>query len=118
MKSILIILAHAAAGWILCGFTMGAGMALMPLTAALVVHAFAAPLIFAFVARVYFRRFRFTTPLQTAIVFLGFVMLADVVVVAAVIEKSLDMFKSVLGTWLPFLLIFLATWKTGAITKP
>jgi hypothetical protein len=38
-----------------------------------------------------------------------------VFVVALLVEKSFDMFRSVLGTWLPFALIFLATWLTGIV---
>jgi hypothetical protein len=41
----------------------------------------------------------------------------DVFVVALLIEGSFDMFKSVLGTWLPFLLIFLSTWWTGLAVR-
>ena len=35
------------------------------------------------------------------------VMLLDLVVVAGALQRSLEMFKSVPGTWLPFVLIFL-----------
>jgi hypothetical protein len=117
MKKTLIILAHSMAGWILCGLTMGLGMRLFPLTTALIIHAIAAPLFFILLSWVYFRKFGFTTPLQTAIIFVAFVIFMDVFIVAAVIERSFEMFESFLGTWLPFLLIFLSTWKIGSITR-
>jgi hypothetical protein len=60
----------------------------------------------------YFRRYAFTSPLQTAAAFLGVVVL-DLFLVAPVFEKSYAMFSSVLGTWIPFALIFAATYVTG-----
>ncbi len=104
-------------GWILCGLTMGLGMGLLSLTSALIIHAIAAPLFFILLSWFYFKKFSFTTPLQTSIIFMAFVIFMDVLIVAAVIEKSFKMFESFLGTWLPFLLIFLSTWITGSIIK-
>jgi hypothetical protein len=37
--------------------------------------------------------------------------------VIVLIERSFDMFRSPLGTWLPFLLIFLASFLTGIATQ-
>jgi hypothetical protein len=39
----------------------------------------------------------------------------DIVVVAGFVERDSSMFESVIGTWLPFVLIFLTTWATGAL---
>ena len=47
----------------------------------------------------------------------GFVILADFFVVGLLINRSLEMFTSIVGTWLPFTLIFLSTWITGLVTK-
>jgi hypothetical protein len=42
----------------------------------------------------------------------------DFVVVALIINRNLDMFSSMLGTWLPFGLIFTSAYLTGlAVTK-
>jgi hypothetical protein len=117
MEKALIILAHAMAGWILCGLTMALGTRYFSLTTALIIHVSAAPLFFILLSWLYFKKFSFTTPLQTAIIFVAFVILMDVFVVAAVIERSFEMFESFLGTWLPFVLIFLSTWETGSIIK-
>jgi len=73
----VIILAHAAVGWALCFATIGMAMAFLPLDVALTVHAIAAPMIFWAVSTVYFSRFGYTTPLQTAVAFGGFVIVAD-----------------------------------------
>ena len=43
------------------------------------------------------------------------VALLDAVVVAGGVLHSLKMFGSIAGTWLPFALIFLATWATGEL---
>ncbi len=114
-SKIAIILAHALVGWALCAVTMGIGMAVTSLDKALIIHTILAPVFFAGVSLVYFNRFHFTTPLQTAAIFLGVVMAMDVFVVALLINRSLEMFTSLLGTWIPFLLIFLSTYLTGTI---
>jgi hypothetical protein len=44
---VTITLAHGLAGWALCRATMGISMSRWPLAQALVIHAIAAPLIFA-----------------------------------------------------------------------
>ncbi len=48
-----------------------------------------------------------------ASIFVGFVILVDFFLVALIINKSMDMFASFIGTWLPFMLIFTATYLTG-----
>ena len=117
LRKILIILAHAFAGWFLCAATMGIGMAVTTAQTTLIVHAVGAPLYFALVSWIYFTRFRYTSPLVTAAVFVGFVILVDFFVVALLVLQSLAMFGSWLGTWLPFVLIFGSTLMTGTIIK-
>jgi hypothetical protein len=114
-RQIKIILAHAFVGWILCAATMGIGMAFTSLKNTLVVHAIATPVYFAFVSSIYFKKFNYTTPVATALIFVGFVAIVDFFVVALLINKSLEMFYSFLGTWIPFALIFLSTYCTGLI---
>ncbi len=113
LKHSLVLLAHAFVGWALCGLTMGIGMATTSLSKALIIHAVVVPVIFAFVSSVYFKRFRYTSPLQTAIVFVSVVIVLDILIVALLIERSFEMFASILGTWLPFLLIFVSTYLAG-----
>lgn len=100
-------------GWAFCGAVMGIGMSVTSPDNALIVHAIAAPVIFTALSAIYFTRFGYTTPLQTAAAFLGIVVLMDFFLVALVINRSFDMFYSVLGTWLPFALIFASTYLTG-----
>lgn len=115
LRKVLIILAHAFVGWALCAATIGIGMSVTSPQTALIAHAIGAPLYFFSVSLVYFTRFNYTAPLQTALLFVGFVAVVDFFVVALVILGSLDMFASLLGTWIPFALIFTSTWLTGLL---
>jgi len=111
----VVILLHAFIDWALCAATMGIGMAVTTSQAILVIHAILAPIFFGLVAWVYFTRFHYTKPLSTAAIFTAFVMLMDFFVVALLILHSLAMFASLLGTWIPFALIFLSTLLTGLV---
>lgn len=114
-KKVAIVLAHAFVGWLLCAATMGIGMAVLPLNTALVVHAMAAPVFFVGVSVFYWSKFGYTGPLQTALIFVGFVIAMDFFVVAMLINRSFEMFTGLLGTWIPFALIFTSTWVTGLV---
>ena len=112
-KKNFIILIHAFVGWGLCGAIIGIGRNVTSMQVTLIVHAIGAPIFFTIITLIYFRWFRYTTALQTATVFIFFVILMDVLVVALLIEKSFEMFTSILGTWLPFALIFTSVYLTG-----
>jgi hypothetical protein len=112
-RKAITILVHALIGWALCGATMGIGMASMSLQNALIVHAIGAPIYFTILSWVYFTKFNYTTPLRTAIYFVAFVIGMDFFVVALMINKSLEIFGGLLGTWIPFALIFASTYLTG-----
>jgi hypothetical protein len=117
LRTSIIILIHAFIGWALCAATMGIGMAVTSLQNALIIHAAFAPVYFAIVSLTYFRKFNYTTHLQTALIFVGFVIAFDFFVVALSINRNLEMFYSLLGTWIPFALIFLSTYTTGLIVN-
>ncbi len=112
-KKLLTIIVFALIGWTLCFATMGIGQALFPLQTALTIHAIAAPIFFGLLSISYFKRFNYTTPLQTALLFVGIVIGLDFFVVALLILRSTEMFRSILGTWIPFALIFASTYLTG-----
>ncbi len=109
----LVVLIYAFMGWTLCGVVMFIGTAVTTEFIALIIHAVAAPIIFAVVSSYYFKKYDLTTPLETAALFVGFFVLLDLVVVAHLINKSLAMFGNVLETWIPFALIFISTYYTG-----
>jgi len=96
---------------------MGIGIAISNLERAMIVHAVAAPVIFGAVFFIYFTYFGFVRPLAAAAAFAGIVIAMDLVVVAGLIQRSLEMFQSVWGTWLPFGLIFAASYAVGRVIR-
>jgi hypothetical protein len=113
IQKTIVLLLHAFVGWALCAATMGIGMALTSLETTLIVHAIGAPIFFFIVSLVYYKKFSYTTPMQTAVIFTTFVILVDFFLVAMVINRSFEMFSSLLGTWIPFGLIYASTWLAG-----
>lgn len=114
-SQIIKVLSLGLLGWALCGAIMFVGMSVTSLETTLVVHAVGAPLIFAAISWFYFTRLRYTPPLRTAVIFTSLVIFMDLFLVALVINRSLEMFRSLLGTWIPFGLIFLSTYLTGLV---
>lgn len=112
-KKGVFVLVLAFVGWAICAAIIGIGMTVSSQMNALIAHAIGAPIVFALISLFYFKRLRYTTPLQTAVIFLAFVILMDFFVVAFAIMRSFEMFTSALGTWIPFVLIFLSTYATG-----
>lgn len=117
IRKVIIILIHAFIIWAICAATMGIGMAVTSVENTLIIHVIAAPIISVIMSLIYFKKFNYTTPLQTAILFLSFVFFMDAFVVALLILKSFEMFASFLGTWIPFALIFLSTYLTGLYVR-
>jgi len=113
----LILLVHALLGWAVCGGTVALGRQLLPLNQALIVHAVIAPLVFAALSWHYFKRFPFSSPLGTALAFLTVVVGLDLFVVAPLFEHNYAMFTSALGTWIPFALIFTASYVIGWLAR-
>lgn len=111
----LVILAHAFILWAVCGAIMFVGMGIWSMDTTLVVHAVGAPIIAVVISLIYFKKFNYTSPFVTAALFVGFVILVDFFLVAMVINQSFEMFQSFIGTWLPFILIFSATYLTGRL---
>jgi hypothetical protein len=111
----IIVIIHAFIGWALCAAIMIIGRQIIDLQTTLIIHAIAAPIIFFLVSLVYFKFFNYISPFQTASIFTAFVIIIDVVLVAIFIEKSFAMFTSLIGTWIPFFLIFLSTFITGKL---
>jgi hypothetical protein len=113
IKKPLIILSLGIIGWAACGLIMYGLLNITTVYLSLIIHFMAAPFIFLAISNVYFTKCGYTSPLVTAIIFTAIVMALDFFVVALVIEHNLEMFESVMGTWLPFLFIFLTVWLRG-----
>ena len=54
-------------------------------------------------------------PLLRAAAITIIVILLDALLVAPFFERSYAMFRSVIGTWLPFVAIFAACWAAGVL---
>jgi hypothetical protein len=115
VKKFAVILIHILFGWALCGAVVAFGNKFYDTQTTLLIHAISVPLIFSIISYVYFANFNYTTPFQTAIIFLVIIALMDFFVVGLLLEKNLRMFRSLLGIWVPFTLIFLSTYFTGLI---
>ena len=114
-KMAVVIAAHTLVAWALCGAIMLVGRELWSIETALIVHALGVPVVFTLVSLSYFAFFAYTTPVRTATIFMVSAILLDLVVVATFVEKSYEMFASVLGTWIPFALMFTTTYVVGSL---
>ena len=96
--------------WGMCGAVIAVGRRIWSLQTTLYVHLVAAP-VFAYVLA---SLHKLAAPefdsLLRAGVMTGIVTALDVLVVAPLFERSYEMFRSIIGTWLPFAAIFLASW--------
>ena len=108
---------HGLIGWAICGATVGIGREVMPMTATLIVHAIVAPLAFGLLTWHHVKRFPESSPLGTGLFMMALVVALDALVVAPLFEHSYEMFRSFLGTWLPFLLILAASYCAARIGR-
>ena len=115
-KKALIILVFAFCVWAFCGALVEIGRQFMSMETTLAVHAIGAPIGAAFISWPYFRFFGYTRPIVTAVIFVVSALVLDFFVVALLIEKSFEMFSSIIGVWIPQALIFSATYLVGHLT--
>jgi len=118
MKKLWVVLVYPFIGWILCAVTMKMAMHMTSEDNALIIHAIAATIYFFVISILYFRRAEPLEPIPTAVTFTLVVALLDVLIVASLIERSYEMFNNALGTWIPFVMIFVATLFTGVLFRP
>jgi hypothetical protein len=86
-------------------------------TFAVVAHALIAPAIFAAIAGHYFAARGAREPVATASAFVAIIALLDLTVVAALLGNGFAMSGSLLGFWLPLVLIFGVTAVIGTISS-
>ena len=106
-----IILAHVFIGWAL-ERVMGA----ITTWTSSFFYTLGAVLIFVVVSWIYFKKFNYTTPWLTGIVFTGIIMAANFFEVAFLNNRFLELYASLPQTWLRFALIFVAIYLTGLFT--
>lgn len=107
------LVGYAVAGW---GFWAGIGAGLQTLlggTAALVLHAVATPLLFGSLAWQYFRARGARDPLPVALTWTALLVGLGFVLRLGILREPAAP-GSVLRTWIPFALAFLATYATGS----
>jgi hypothetical protein len=112
-----VFVGYAVIGWAVCGATIAVGRQMMSMATTLLVHAIVAPLVFALLSLHFFRHYPAASPLRTSLGFVGIVIALDVFVVASLIERSYAMFTSPLGTWIPFVSIWLSTLLVGEVCQ-
>ena len=105
-RKLIIIFVHALVGWALWVAKMYYGMST-------IFNVTVVPIIFAVLSLIYFKKFNYTAPFLTAILFTGFVIV-DFLVLAFL--RSLDVIAILSELWIPFALIFGSTYLTGLLT--
>ncbi|MDH3264350.1 MAG: hypothetical protein OEM24_10155 [Paracoccaceae bacterium] len=113
MRKWPVLLGLAVAVWAFCRAIMFVGRAVTTLETTLLIHLIGAPLGAAVAAWAFQRLSGELSPLLVAASFVAVALLLDVFVVSMFIEKSFEMFGSVIGVWLPQALIFLGAWGAG-----
>ena len=113
MKKLTILVLYAVVGWAICGATITVGRQMLSMDVALLIHAAVAPLTFGVLTWLFFKWFPSSSALPVALTMLGVVVGLDAFVVAPFLERSYAMFRSVLGTWMPFASIFVASYLVG-----
>ena len=101
--------------WMACGGVMAVGRRIWTIDIALRVHLAVAPAVAFIVSAVHKMLAPEFDSVLRALAITGLVVLLDAVVVAPLFERSYAMFRSFIGTWLPFALIFLASWAAGIL---
>jgi hypothetical protein len=109
----LKLLPYAFVGWMLCGAIIGIGRELTTIENALIIHLIGVPVIFVVLTKMYYKKNNKLFSLQLAIFMLSLVIMMDFFVVSLMVEKNFNMFKSLVGTWIPFILMFLAVFLVG-----
>ena len=109
----IYLIAISLVFWGLCGAVMMIGRKMWSIETALLVHLAAAPVLAFALSAAHAVAAPTFDPLIRAAVMTGTIIVLDAGLVAPVFERSYAMFRSVQGTWLPFLFSFLASWAAG-----
>ncbi len=106
---------HGLVGWAICGSTIAIGRQLVSMETTLLVHAVVAPLAFGLLTWHHLSAFPESSAGGIALTMTGMVIGLDALVVAPFFEGSYAMFRSVLGTWVPFASIAGASYLVARI---
>jgi hypothetical protein len=103
--------------WGACGGVIYAGRRLWSNDTTLRVHLTAAPIIAFLCAALHAAVAPGFDPLMRAMAMTLSIVALGALVVAPLFERSYAMFQSVIGTWLPFVMIFAAAWAAGVLAR-
>jgi menaquinone-dependent protoporphyrinogen oxidase len=109
------LLGHGLTGWALSASARGLLLQASSAGVAALIHLLLVPVIFALIARRYFRARGARDPLPVALTFTAMVVALDLAVVGGLFQGSLAMAGSLVAAWLPWLLVLLTTWAVGSL---
>jgi len=115
IKKALIVLLFTLAGWGMLAAVLLIGRKLLGMPNALIAQAVAAPVVFALVSWLYFRRYAYTSPLRTACIFTGAAIFLQAAVFAFFTPQGATIFFRPLSAWAAFALTFATTYLVGKI---
>jgi len=104
--------------WAACGAVIAIGRRIWTLDMTLRVHLVTAPVLAFLLSAIHKSLAAQFGPVLRATVMTGLVVILDGVVVAPLFERSYAMFRSLIGTWIPFAAIFLASLAAGMLVPP
>ena len=116
-RSVRRLITYGVAGWAAGSVATWLSAWALGGNTAVALHTVAAPIVFCGVSLSYFRAAGAREPVPVAATFATIVVLLDAAVAGGAILRDFWTFTSTVGTWLPYPLIFLATWATGAILR-
>lgn len=112
-RHVIITLAFGVFGWLLCGIVKNVSLYVYDPDVALLANAAAAPIFFSLIIHYYNRRHCYFSPTQTAVMVTGVFAALEFFVSALLLQGDLHLFAGLLGAWIPFTLVFIASWLTG-----
>jgi hypothetical protein len=109
------LVALALVLWAACGGVIAIGRRFWSLDTTLRVHLIAAPVLAFLVSLAHRGLAPGFDPMVRAVAMTAIIVILDAGVVAPLFERSYAMFRSLIGTWLPFVAIFLASLAAGVV---
>lgn len=116
-RSINRLLGHGLAAWAVSAVLMFFFTALFESSTATALYVLATPVVFGGIAWNYFRARGARQPLPTAVIWIVIALALDLVLIAGLVQGSLQMFAGFTQTWLPALLGLIAVWGTGTLMQ-
>ena len=101
--------------WAGCGAVIGIGRKIWSLDTTLKVHLAAATLLAFLVSAIHKLLAPAFDPGLRALTITALIMILDAAIVAPLFERSYAMFRSLIGTWIPFAAIFVASLAAGLL---